>query len=130
HSVPRKDRDHLTSLIRASGSRIPIVSIAGNLGERDAFANATLERGPNNLLAGIRDVLVKAEKTPAWTTKSGNRLDLELPRNALTNVIRLGSQGRKRTRSCTRERIGLPGWQLTGGAQEEHERREHRRVVV
>jgi CheY-like chemotaxis protein len=69
-SVPRRDRDHL---IRASGSRIPIVSIAGNLGERDAFANATLEDGPNNLLAGIRDVLVKAEKTPAWTTKSGNR---------------------------------------------------------
>ena len=72
-SVPGKNRDHLTSLIRASGSRIPIVSIAGNLGERDAFANATLEDGPNNLLAGIRDVLVKAEKTPAWTTKSGNR---------------------------------------------------------
>jgi CheY-like chemotaxis protein len=63
HSVPRKDRDHLTSLIRASGSRTPIVSIAGNLGECDAFANATLEDGPNNFLAGIRDVLVKAEKT-------------------------------------------------------------------
>src|SRR5258706_4056666 len=42
HSVPRKDRDRLTSLIRASGSRTPIVSIAGNLGECDAFANATL----------------------------------------------------------------------------------------
>jgi hypothetical protein len=49
-----------------------IVSIAGSLGECDAFANATLEDGPNNFLAGIRDVLVKAEKTPAWTTKSGN----------------------------------------------------------
>ena len=73
HSVPRKDRDRLTSLIRASGSRTPIVSIAGDLGECDAFANATLEDGPNNLLAGIRDVLVKAEKTPAWTFKSGNR---------------------------------------------------------
>ena len=73
HSVPRKDRDRLTSLIRASGSRTPIVSIAGNLGECDAFANATLEDGPNTLLAGIRDVLVKAEKTPAWAFKSGNR---------------------------------------------------------
>ncbi len=66
HSVPRKDRDRLTSLIRASGSRTPI-------GECDAFANATLEDGPNNFLAGIRDVLVKAEKTPAWAFKSGNR---------------------------------------------------------
>ena len=73
HSVPRKDRDRLTSLIRASGSRTPIVSIAGNLGECDAFANATLEDGPNNFLARIRDVLAKAEKAPAWTTKSGNR---------------------------------------------------------
>src|SRR5271154_5256792 len=72
HSVPRKDRDRLTSLIRASGSRTPIVSIAGNLGECDAFANATLEDGTNNLLAGIKDVLVKAEKTPAWAFKSGN----------------------------------------------------------
>jgi CheY-like chemotaxis protein len=63
HSVPRKDRDRLTSLIRASGSLTPIVSIAGNLGECDAFATATLEDGPGNFLARIRDVLVKAEKT-------------------------------------------------------------------
>jgi CheY-like chemotaxis protein len=63
HSVPRKDRDRLTSLIRASGSLTPIVSIAGNLGECDAFATATLEDGPSNFLARIRDVLVKAEKT-------------------------------------------------------------------
>ena len=65
HSVPRKDRDRVTSLIRASGSRTPIVSIAGDLGECDAFANATLEDGPNNFLAGIRHVLAKAEKAPA-----------------------------------------------------------------
>jgi CheY-like chemotaxis protein len=63
HSVPRKDRDRLTSLIRSSRSRTPIISIAGNLGECDAFATATLEDGPNNFLAGIKDVLVKAEKT-------------------------------------------------------------------
>jgi CheY-like chemotaxis protein len=72
HSVPRRDRDRLTSLIRASGSRTPIVSIAGSLGECDTFATATLEDGPNNFLAGIRDVLAKAEKAPAWTTRSGN----------------------------------------------------------
>jgi CheY-like chemotaxis protein len=65
HSVPATDRERLTSLIRASGSRIPIVSIAGSLGECDAFANATLEDGPNKFLAGIREVLIKALKTPA-----------------------------------------------------------------
>jgi CheY-like chemotaxis protein len=76
HSVPRKDRDRLTSLIRSSGSRTPIVSIAGNLGECDAFATATLEDGPNNFLAGIKDVLVKAEKTiPSQYVRDRNRLD-------------------------------------------------------
>jgi len=65
HSVPATDRERLTSLIRASGSRIPIVSIAGRLGECDAFANATLEDGPNKFLAGIREVIIKALKTPA-----------------------------------------------------------------
>jgi hypothetical protein len=29
-----------------------------------AFANATLEDGPNRFLAGIRDALAKAKKTP------------------------------------------------------------------
>jgi DNA-binding response OmpR family regulator len=65
HSVPATDRERLTSLIRASGSRIPIVSIAGSLGECDAFANATLEDGPNRFLSGIRDALIKAARTPA-----------------------------------------------------------------
>ena len=65
HSVPAGDRERLASLIRASGSRIPIVSIAGSFGECDAFSNATLEDGPNKFLAGIREVLIKALKTPA-----------------------------------------------------------------
>jgi CheY-like chemotaxis protein len=84
HSVPRKDRDRLTSLIRASGSRTPIVSIAGNLGECDAFANATLEDGPNNFLAGIRDVLVKAEKTIPSQYVSREDLDTTRPRSTTT----------------------------------------------
>jgi len=64
HSVPRKDRDRVTSLIRASGSRTPIVSISGNLSQCDAFATATIEDGPNFLI-GIRAVLNKA--AGAWT---------------------------------------------------------------
>jgi hypothetical protein len=65
HSCLATNRERPTSLIRASGSRISIVSIAGSLGECDAFANATLEDGPNRFLAGIREVLSKAVKTPA-----------------------------------------------------------------
>lgn len=65
HSVPAGDRERLTSLIRASGSSIPIVSIARSLGECDAFANATLEDGPNKFLAGIGDALSKVARPPA-----------------------------------------------------------------
>jgi CheY-like chemotaxis protein len=65
HSVPATDRERLTSLIRASGSRIPIVSISGSLGECEAFSNATLEDGPNKFPAGIREVPIKTLKTPA-----------------------------------------------------------------
>ena len=64
HSVPAGDRERLASLIRASGSRIPIVSIAGSLGECDAFANSTLEDGPNKFVASIRNVLTNAKKKP------------------------------------------------------------------
>src|SRR5580658_7464926 len=61
HSVPAGDRERLASLIRASGSRIPIVSIAGSLGKCDAFANSTLEDGPNAFVSGIRDALSNAK---------------------------------------------------------------------
>jgi hypothetical protein len=64
HSVPTRERERLTCLIRASGSRTPIVSISGNLRQCDAFATATIEDGPN-LLIGIRAVINKAEG--AWT---------------------------------------------------------------
>jgi hypothetical protein len=64
HSVPRKDRGRLTGLIRASGSHTPIVSIAGNLSECDTFATATLEDGPSNFLAGIKDVLERWDAPP------------------------------------------------------------------
>jgi CheY-like chemotaxis protein len=64
HSVPTRERERLTCLIRASGSRTPIVSISGDPGQCDAFATATIEDGPNFLI-GIRAVLNKA--AGAWT---------------------------------------------------------------
>ena len=65
YSIPRQDRGRLTTFFRQSGSRTPIVSIAGAPGEHDRVANATLEDDPKKLLAGIRDVLMKAEETSA-----------------------------------------------------------------
>lgn len=66
HSIPTKDRDRLTCLIRASGSRTPVVSVSGKLCECDAFADVTLEDGLNKFLAGINDLLIKQARMPAW----------------------------------------------------------------
>jgi DNA-binding response OmpR family regulator len=71
HSIPKKESDRLTCLIRASGSRTPVVSISGNPGQLDAFANATLEADPDKLLIGIREVLEKAAR--AWIPSSCNQ---------------------------------------------------------
>jgi len=50
NSLPTKDRDRLTCLIRASGSRTPVVSIAPEHGYEDSFADAMVENDPNKLL--------------------------------------------------------------------------------
>ena len=65
HSVPMKDRDHLTCLIRATGSLTPVISIVRNLGECAAFVNATLEDGPNKFLSGVGEELSKAARRVA-----------------------------------------------------------------
>lgn len=66
-SIPTSEKDRLALWIRASGSRIPIISISGILCQRDAFANATVVNDPNVLLMAIREVLINAA-TPAVRT--------------------------------------------------------------
>jgi DNA-binding response OmpR family regulator len=69
-SIPTKDRDWLTSSIRASGSRIPVVSVAGKLIEDDHFAGITVGSYPEELLTGIGDVLVNAAPLAVLTRVS------------------------------------------------------------
>ncbi|HEY4679463.1 MAG TPA: hypothetical protein VIJ01_20040 [Candidatus Angelobacter sp.] len=57
HSIPVDDRERLVRLIREHTSRTPIVSIATTLGQRDLFANATIESDPDELLNGLHNVL-------------------------------------------------------------------------
>lgn len=66
--IPPKERDRLTSWIRAYGSLIPVVSISEMSDQQDAFADATLENDPNKLLVGIKEVLVEAARIPAAKT--------------------------------------------------------------
>lgn len=72
-SIPTKDKDRLTSWIRASGSRIPVVSVSGYPGQRDAFADATVEGNPHAVLVGLREALVKAAIPKARTATFDER---------------------------------------------------------
>jgi CheY-like chemotaxis protein len=75
HSLPIKDCERLTCIIRASGSRIPIACVSGAaLGEHNAFADTTLDRDPVALLGSLGDVLSEQVQTQ-WAGVSVQRND-------------------------------------------------------
>ncbi len=62
HSIPLKERERLTSSIRAFGSLTPIVSVAPPAGQApEACAGATIEGAPEVLLSGIQCALLRAK---------------------------------------------------------------------
>jgi CheY-like chemotaxis protein len=83
HTLPVRDRERLTCLIRASGSRIPVACISGTPGEQTAFSDATLEENSVESLAGVRRLLARRFEVVSigsWNPPvSGSRL----PRQAL-----------------------------------------------
>ncbi len=68
HSMPTKDRDHMACWIRASGSLTPVISISQNPGQRDDFADATIESAPIKLLRVIKKVSTKVARISAAET--------------------------------------------------------------
>lgn len=68
HSIPVKDRDRLTCLIRASGSLTPVIAVSESPSQCDSFADATIEPDPKKLLRGIKEVFDRPVKTSAGTT--------------------------------------------------------------
>jgi CheY-like chemotaxis protein len=60
NSFPAKDHDRLVCLIRASGSRIPIISIVEQRSHRNPFADEIVESAPDKLRTGIRNALAKS----------------------------------------------------------------------
>ncbi|HEY1805853.1 MAG TPA: response regulator [Terracidiphilus sp.] len=62
-TIPARDRERLTCLIRASGSRIPIASISSTLSstpwERSFFPDASLLENSSEIVAGIRRLLAR-----------------------------------------------------------------------
>jgi CheY-like chemotaxis protein len=61
HSIPAKDRDRLSCLIRASGSLTPVIAVSASSRQRDSFADAIIEHDLKGLLRGIKE----AVETPA-----------------------------------------------------------------
>jgi hypothetical protein len=57
HSLSLDERERLTYLIREQTALTPIISISPNLGHHDLFTDVTLDNDPNELVAGLREVL-------------------------------------------------------------------------
>ncbi len=57
HIIPTEARERLTFLIRATGSNVPVASIAASSAHQDAFADATFEQNSTELLHSLRDLM-------------------------------------------------------------------------
>jgi CheY-like chemotaxis protein len=75
-TLPVRDRERLTCLIRASGSRMPIASISSTPWEQSVFPEATLQENPTELLEGIRRLLAKRFELALLGSSSRHRGDL------------------------------------------------------
>lgn len=62
-SIPAEARERLTFLIRSSGTRVPVASIAASPGHHDSFVDATFEPDSPDLLIGMRELLSNRDKT-------------------------------------------------------------------
>lgn len=56
-SISKENKERLAFLLRASGSRTPVVSIGMAAGDFDSFADATLKNDSGVLLAGMGELL-------------------------------------------------------------------------
>lgn len=84
HSIPPKDRDRLTCLIRASGSTIPVVTIAARSGQSpDVFADATIECEPKKLIPGVKSALLREARQYHPQETDGSTGDGNVPHTIL-----------------------------------------------
>jgi CheY-like chemotaxis protein len=67
-SIPSQDKERLTFLIRSSGSRTPVISIADSSGLVDAFADATFSNDAGALLTGMGEILARESRIRAART--------------------------------------------------------------
>jgi CheY-like chemotaxis protein len=75
-TLPAKDRERLTCLIRASGSRIPIASISSTVWDQSVFPETRIQEDPVQLVSGIRRLLAKRFELASIGATSQPRTDL------------------------------------------------------
>ena len=64
-SISPDSRERFTILIRASGSRTPVISITDSPKGCDSFADLTIGNEPANLLKSIREFMAERARAPA-----------------------------------------------------------------
>jgi DNA-binding response OmpR family regulator len=67
--VTPENKERLTYLIRASGSRTPVVCIENDAGETNVFADATFCGDSSALLIGMGELLAKEPQTRPVRTR-------------------------------------------------------------
>jgi len=65
NGIPSESSERLTFLIRASGSRIPVLCIANSSCDTDSFADATVRNEPIDILRGIEEIMSRRRNTPS-----------------------------------------------------------------
>jgi PleD family two-component response regulator len=64
-SLPAESRERLTFLIRASGSRVPVIYISDSPSDCDSFADATVNNAATSILEEIGELMASRAKMPA-----------------------------------------------------------------
>lgn len=64
HSIPADSRERFAFLVKAIGSRTPVVSITDSANHRDSFADATIRNEPISLLQSIGEVMAERSRSP------------------------------------------------------------------
>jgi len=82
NSILPENRERLTFLIRASGSRVPVASIGKPIGGDDTFADATFGNDPDELFVGMGKLMAKSAKMLAMRRVQDDLPAYKLPRSA------------------------------------------------
>jgi len=69
-SIPSDSRERLTFLLRASGSRVPVVCVTDISSDCDSFVDATIKDGSTNILNGIKEIMGNLPATYAQSSKT------------------------------------------------------------